>query len=408
MGTQFDRAVSMTELCRAIKECKKGVGYKDGPTDWYLHRLMKAEALQRDILSGRYKLRPGTKVQIYRPKRREAIAPWFRDRVWQRSMCNNGVYDDLTHSLCYDNYACQKGKGTDLAIRRTIQFLQRIYLTTGSNKGWAVHADVKKYFPSTPHERLMELDRQVITEPEYIPYLDEISISAPDTRSREEIMCDPFGARGTGLGSPINQLHQVALLDPIDHELKCFCDYSQRYMDDFMIVDSSKEICVRAEDTINRRLKEQGFQSVNKSGITPLSKGFYFLRHFFLLTDSGKVIVRLHPDTLKNERTALRGLKRALDRGDVDMEYIRRHYQCFVSQAEYSSGDGAIKAMDKFYAETFREKPVYKRKRRYFYGNPKKHSKSAPGGAQKERSAGSSACEGAREDSVPWAPDCGH
>lgn len=60
----------MRELCRAIKECKKGVSYKDGPMDWYIHSLTKAKALKDDIEKGRYKLRPGTLVKIYRPKPR--------------------------------------------------------------------------------------------------------------------------------------------------------------------------------------------------------------------------------------------------------------------------------------------------------------------------------------------------
>ena len=403
MGEQFDEAVSMTELCRAIKQCKQGVSYKDGPMSWYLHRLTKAEELRRDILRGRYKLRPGTKVQIYRPKRREAVAPWFRDRVWQRSMCNNGVYDDLTRGLMYDNYACQVGKGTDLAIRRVVKFLQKIYRETGTNEGWVVHGDVHKYFPSTPQEELIELDKSVISEPLFLPYLAEIIRSVVDERSAEDIVADPFGKRGTGLGSQVNQLHQVALLSPIDHELKQFCKYSQRYMDDFLIVDKRRDVCVRAEEVIKERLEALGLEYTNKSGIAPLNKGFYYLRHFFLLTETGKVIIRLHPETLRNERAALKGLKGALDRGEVDMAYVRQHYQCFIAQAEYSSGDGAIRSMDKFYTKLFREKPIYKRKRRYLYGNPEKRKAGALRGAQEERGVDGGAGEGAGEGAVPWA-----
>ena len=130
MGQQFDDAVSMRELCRAIKECRRGVGHKDGPVDWYAHRLMKAQGLRNDILSGRYKLRKGSVVKIYRPKYREAVAPWFRDRVWQRSMCNNGVYDDLTHGFLYDNMACQVGKGTDLAFWWCFKIVLLFYSST--------------------------------------------------------------------------------------------------------------------------------------------------------------------------------------------------------------------------------------------------------------------------------------
>lgn len=401
MGKQFDDATSMTELCRAIRQCKRGVSYKDGAMSWYLHRLTKAEELRRDILRGRYKLRPGTKVQIYRPKRREAVAPWFRDRVWQRSMCNNGVYHDMTAGLLYDNYACQVGKGTDLAIRRTIKCLQKVYRETGTNEGWVVHLDVRKYFPSTPQSEVTAMDRELIAEPMFLPYLTEIVHSLKDERPPDEIAADAFGERGTGLGSQVNQLHQVALLSPIDHELKRFCKYSLRYMDDFLVIDKRRETCVRAERLLTERLKERGLECTNKSGIAPLRRGFCFLRHLFVLTETGKVIVRLHPDTLRNERKALKALKNAIRRGEADMPYIRQQYQCFIAQAEHSSGDGAIRAMDKFYTQLFREKPKYKRKRRYYHGNPEKRKAAADGRAQEERGTDGGTGEGAGESAVP-------
>lgn len=378
MGEQFDRAVSMTELTRAIRECRRGVSYKDGPTDWYIHSYTKAKTLRDDILRGRYRLRPGTTVQIYRPKRREAVAPWFRDRVWQRSMCNNGVYDDLTRGLVYDNYACQKDKGTDLAIRRTVLALREIYCEDGSNDGWGVHKDITKYFPSTPQDEIKDLDRERIREPLYLPFLDEIVESVEDKRAPEIIAADPFGKRGTGLGSQINQLNQVALLDGIDHALLSFCGHSERYMDDFLILDKEKSACVRASETIDRMLAEKGLRGVNKEGYFRLRDGFYFLRHFFLLTDSGRVIVRLHPDALRDERHTLQGMKRALERGETDMQHIRVHYQCVISQFNYCTGDGAIRAMDQFYTHLFREKPIYKRERRHFYGNHQNGQGAAP------------------------------
>ena len=95
----------MKELGKAVRQCKKGVADKDAPIEWYCHSLTKTKKLKDSITSGRYKARPGHKVEIYRPKRRTATAPYFRDRVWQRSMCNNGVYDDITKSFVLDNIA---------------------------------------------------------------------------------------------------------------------------------------------------------------------------------------------------------------------------------------------------------------------------------------------------------------
>lgn len=359
--------------------------------DWYTHRLIKSKELQKDILGNRYKIRKGSIVKIYRPKYREAVAPWFRDRVWQRSMCDNGVYNDLTRRLDYDNMACQLGKGTDLAIRRTIQALQRIYREDGNNNGFGVHLDVRKYFPSTPHQEIKNMDRRLITDQLFLPYLDEIVDSVEDVRPPDVIIQDAFGPRGTGLGSQINQLHQVALLDDIDHELMCLCKFNERYMDDYLVLDKRKEICLMAEETVTRMLAMKGLECTNKAGIFRLRDGFWFLRHKFILTDTGKVLLLLHPSVFATERHALQGMKRELDRGEITMEQVRTHYQCFIAQATYSSGDGAIRAMDKFYTELFREKPMYKKKRRYLFGTDQKHKAATPGGAAQKHGADSTA-----------------
>ena len=393
MGEQFECAVSMSELCRGARQCKAGVSWKDGPLDFYLKRVGKCEQLRSDIISGKYKISPGTKVEIYRPKRRTANAPRIRDRTFQRSMCNNGVYEDLTRSLIYDNMACQKGKGTDKAIRRVIRMLQRLHREAPGAPIHGAHLDIRKYFPSTPHNAVKALDKRKIKDPAFLPYLEEVIESTKDERKPEEIDTDPFGARGTGLGSQINQLHQVALLDPLDHELKTFCRFYIRYNDDFLILDHDRETIKKARETIRRSLEEMGLTMTDKSGIFDARKtGFYFLRKKFIITDSGKIIIRLHRKALAEERKTLRALKRGVDQGVRSMDDVKRHYQSWISNAGYA-GDAPIREMDHFYTVTFRQRPEYTiKKRRRLYGNCKERK----GKNQRSRARKHTAQEGAR------------
>lgn len=396
MGEQFDRAASLTQLEKAVRECKRNVSRKAGVMDAYIHALAFTRDIRDDLLAGKYKLRPGKIVKIYRPKYREAVAPWFRDRVWQRSMCNNGVYDDLTGSFIYDNMACQKKKGVDLAIRRVIGFLQRLYREDPKAPIYGKHLDIKKYFPSTPHKAIKALDRQKITEPMYLPYLDEIVDSVHDPRPQEEIDADPFGERGTGLGSQINQLHQIALLDKLDHELKTFCRFYIRFNDDFLILDHDRATVERADRLIQSTLAGMGLQMVDKAGMFIAQKtGFYFLRKKFILTDTGKIVIRLHKTALKEERKTLEGMKRCLDRGEITMEQVQQHYQSWVANAEYA-GDAPIRTMDKIYTRTFRQKPHYKRKRRYLHGSRTERKEAPAGSGAREHGAKSGEREASR------------
>lgn len=367
MGQQFDQAKKLSELCRSNGQCKKGVADKDTPVEWYLHSLTKCKSLKDSIESGQYHARPGQEVQIYKPKRRVATAPAYADRVWQRSMCNNGVYDDLTRPFIYDNMACQKGKGTDLTIRRVVHMLQRLHREAPGEPVYGCHMDVRQFFPSTPHEGLRQMDRALMSEPEYIPYLDEIIDNSEDKRPRDEVEADPFGERGTGLGSQINQLHQIAYLDELDHGVKCICRFYIRYNDDFLFLSHDKETVRKAEEAIRKELEGLGLVATVKQRFRA-EQGFGFIGKRFILTETGKVIVRLRKGAMADERRVLRALRAQLNTGQTDMEHVRRHYQSVIADYEYA-GDAPIRAMDRFYTGQFREKPIYKRKRRYLYGH---------------------------------------
>jgi len=367
MGEQFDRASSMRVLCRNARRCKQAAAWKDGPVDIYLKRVGKSQTLRHDLLTGKYKMQRTVEVEVFRPKHRIANAPASRDKIWQKSMCECGIYEDLTSSLIMDNIACQKGKGTDMAIRRVIRMLQRLHREAPGEPVFGVHLDIKRYFPSTPQNEVKELDRRKITEELFLLYLDEIIESYEDKRPKEDIEKDPFGKRGTGLGSEINQLHEVSLLDPLDHELKTFCRNYIRYNDDFLILDHDIEVVKRARDTIKTYLAGKGLTMTDKGGIFKASDGFYFLRKRFIMKTSGKIIIRLHKKALAEERKTLRGLKRGVDQGVRTMDDVKHHYQSWIANAEYA-GDAPIRAMDHFYTITFRQKPEYKRKRRYLYG----------------------------------------
>ena len=383
MGEQFDKAASLNELCKAAKECKRGVAWKATPVEYYITRVTSCKRLKDEILGGTYKVHPGDKVYIYKPKKRIATAPWFKDRVWQRSMCNNGVYEDLTRDFIVDNIACQKDKGVDMAIRRVIEMLQTLHRAAPGKPVYGIHLDVRKFFPSTPHRAIKEMDARRIRDHEFIRYLNEIIDSSKDERSPEIIANDPFGERGTGLGSQINQLHQVALLDGIDHKAKSLCTCYIRYNDDFLVLSHDKEALKKTRELIRRDLEDLGLTMTDKAGLFRADQGFYFLRKRFIMTKTGKIIIRLHPRALAEERQVLRKLKNDLDAGLITLEYVQDHYQSWVANAEYA-GDAPIRAMDKFFTQTFRVKPKYKRKKRYLYGQRNQALKGRE--AQKSRS----------------------
>jgi hypothetical protein len=386
MGEQFDEAVQLSSIARAITRNKRGVSKKAGVMDYYIHRITKAKGLRDDILSGRYKLRPGRPIKITYPKPREANAPWLPDRAWQRSMCDAGLYNDLTKHLLQENVACQTGKGTDLAIRLVVKWLRKLYQQTGSNEIYGVHLDIRGYFPNTPHGVVWAFDKSTVSEPMFLPYLHEIIYNAKDKRPMEVVAADPFGPRGTELGSPINQLSQVALLNDVQHKIKDICPGCVIYMDDYLLLSADKSAVIRATDVARDALAKKGLE-LKDGGVFRASDGFYFLKKRFILTDTGKVVIRMRPGAAGDERRQLRALKEQVDTGICTMADVEAHYQSFAAQVSYCTGTGFIRAMDKYYTELFRRKPNYKYPRRDLYGNHMQRKKAAPPRAAEKRSA---------------------
>lgn len=285
--------------------------------------------------------------------------------------------------------ACIKNRGKDFTVCRTQCALERYYRKYRDNLGYAAHLDVKSYFPNTPHSEVKRILRERIRDQDFLPLLYEIVDSYADKRTPEEIAADPHGERGIGLGSELSQLVQLALLDRIDHTIKEVYrpDIYIRYMDDFLLVCREREQLEQIVSFVEAELKELGHRAVNKEGIYPIRRGITFLKLRFILTDSGKVIIKISDRTLSRERKQLRNFKRLIDRGERTMDDVRRHYQSWISMVKPYDSGAALRKMDEFYAELFGEKPTYKYKRRK-KRHVQRRARAAPGGAQEERETG--------------------
>ena len=366
MGEQFDRAKSMKHLDKSAGKCCRGVGHKISAQTWKLERVVRCEALQDSVEHGNCTPGHGRPFKIYEPKERDILPPLFRDRVWQRSMCDAGVYEDMTRGLIYDCGACLKGKGTEFAVLRMVAALERFYRHYGDNRGVMRHLDVRKFFPSTYHADTKAILAEHVTEPEFLPHLYAIIDSFPDKRSAEEIAADPRGPRGTGLGSPISQLVQLAVLEDIDKAVSALPGVFayQRYMDDITILTRTKEAADEAAALVVKMLARRGLSCTDKGGNNRLDKGFFYLKKKFILTETGKVLIL--PDKAKfyRERRALRDMKRRLDAGKITMKDVENHYESWVSGLMICNCGRRLKDMDAYYAALFRKRPCYKCKKK--------------------------------------------
>jgi hypothetical protein len=249
---------------------------------------------------------------------------------------------------------------------RMVCLLERYYRGNGNNKGFVRHLDVRGYFPNTPHAKTIEIINRYVSEQEFIPHLEAIIHSFKDKRPAEVIQKDRFGERGTGLGSPISQLVQLAILNDIDHGV-CRIGGVRgyiRYMDDIIILTQTKEAGELAAKYVIDRLADMGLEVSDKGGNNPMGKGFWFLKKKFILTETGKVLVLPEKGKFSKERRVLRALKNKLDAGQITMLDVENHYESWVSGLMILDAGRRIQEMDRFYTKLFQKKPVYKCKKK--------------------------------------------
>lgn len=318
--TVKEKVCSFDSLYKAMKMCKRNVMWKDSVKGYYKNGLVNIHNLKAALQDGTYRIDKYTSFKVYEPKERDILATRLKDRVFQRSLCDNYVYEAITKSFIYDNCACQKNKGTEFGRRRMAAHLQKLYRKSGT-KGYILKLDIKNYFGSTPHS---------------------VAKAAVRKRVKDEWACNEVcrvidsydGDRGLGLGSELTQLIQLAVLDDTDHFIKekLRVKHYIRYMDDMVLMHDSKEYLKECLREIEKLLENLGLKlNVRKTQIFPVNQGVNFLGFKFRLSGSGKVIITLLKRKRNREKRKLKRLVKRCKKGKISHEQVDRCFESFIS-----------------------------------------------------------------------------
>ena len=292
----FDRSMSYGNLRKALNRAARDVRWKDSVVGYELHAPQNTLKNMRAIRNGTYRLSPYQIFTIHEPKEREIVATRIADRQVQMALCEGGLYEDISEHFIHDNCACQTGKGTDFALNRMRKHLREYYQKNG-RAGWVLKCDVHHFFPSTRHDVAKEAVRKRVQDPKAAQMVFDV--------------IDSFGGEaGIGLGSQISQLVELAVLDGLDHFIKerLRIRYYVRYMDDMVMIHPSKDHLKGCREVIEAKLNAIGLELNRKTTIYPLTQGVKFLQWRFILTESGKVVMKMSPAKMGKQRRRLRKL----------------------------------------------------------------------------------------------------
>ena len=330
-------------LYASMQRCRVNVLWKDSVASFYLNGIERVLRLEKELKDGRYKGRPPKEFTIYLPKKREIVSICFRDRVYQRSLNDYVIYPIMTKSFIYDNWACQKGKGTDKARDRLKEFMHRHYRKYGAD-GYILKIDIKGYYPNMSHEAVESLFRSKLPPEIY--------------KRTEQILHEQYkGDKGYNPGSQLIQIAGIALLDKADHFIKEQLRVKEyiRYMDDFVLIHESKDFLTDCLDKIRVELAKVGCEiNEKKTRITALTEGVEFLGFTFKLTDTGKVLLLISPKNVKLERIKLRHMARKVRKGKATRAKADEMYSAWKNHAAKGNTYRLLKRMDIFYENLWR------------------------------------------------------
>lgn len=258
-GMFMEHVIGCDALYRSMCKCRKGVSWKDSVASYVLNALERTYQLNTELCTGTYIPRKPVHFKVTSPKPRDIASVCFRDRVYQRSLNDNEIYPIMTKSFIYDNFACQKGKGTDAARNRLKIFLHRHYRKHGT-EGYVAQFDISGYYPNMSHE---------VTEELFASKLSEQS-----AHLAIKILHDQYeGDRGYNPGSQLVQIAGISFLDKLDHYIKehLRAKLYLRYMDDFIIIHEDRAYLEKCKEEIGAELSRVGFRlNPKKTRIFPL------------------------------------------------------------------------------------------------------------------------------------------
>lgn len=339
--TSYERFSSFESLYQAYKDSRTGKRWKNATVRFEINALAELKKLERDLASGRYRMGGYNIFKIHEPKERTIKSIQLRDKVVQRSLCDNVLEPAFERSFIHDSYACRKDKGTHAGLNRTCEFLHKHYRQYGT-EGWILKCDIEKYFDSIDHEILKKMLRKYITDEKVLHLLDATIVSGT-------------GGKGLPLGNQTSQWLSILFLNDFDHYIKERLGVKMyiRYMDDFVLIHHDKAFLQECKLAIIDYLGGLNLQLNGKSHIFPLKNGADFLGFHLYLTETGKVIRKVRQDSIKRVKRKLKKFKELYEDGVMSREEIELAYGSWGAHVSHANSFFLIEEMNKRFERIF-------------------------------------------------------
>ena len=258
-------------------------------------------AVKEHIKRGTYQPKPVKRVWIPKPgstEKRPLGIPTVTDRVVQAAL--RMVIEPIFESrFAEGSHGFRPGRGCKDALRQVEGLLRAGHLHV-------VDVDIKGYFDTIPHERLMALLRERIADGRVLGLIEGFL--------KQDVMESTDWQQAKGEGTPqggvISPLLANIYLDPLDWKMAGEGFAMVRYADDIVVLCHSREEAQKALAILKAWMEEAGLmlhpEKTRLVDMTEAGNHFDFLGYRFKQSQRGKIIRLARPKSLSKLRETIK------------------------------------------------------------------------------------------------------
>jgi retron-type reverse transcriptase len=237
MSHEYKDIISIKNICDAWTEFIRGKKSKKDVAEFSLNFSQNIFKLHEELRIKTYRHGTYEAFSISDPKPRSIHKATVRDRLLHHAVYRV-LYPYFDKKFIYDSYSCRQFKGTHRALNRFNSFVRQVS-ESNSRTCWILKCDVRKFFASIDHEKLIQVFKRHIQDVDTVWLIERVVVS--------------FESTGPGKGLPLGNLTSQLLVNVYMNEFDQYVKHNLRikhyirYADDFVIMHHDKRVL---EDTL--------------------------------------------------------------------------------------------------------------------------------------------------------------